>query len=165
MENQGKNAASVVAARMYVHLGEEERQEKLRNATAAKMFSRNKTPKKRRNHFNINFFKGERARWKGEHECIKYNSNNKMCAFSQTQCDARVFPRFARLEIAISRLVQNLELLLSSLSSSSYSSPFATAYFQQFLCKKVKTFLMLLNGVLALSFLIILPQKEISIKL
>lgn len=51
MEKHGKFAALVDAARMYAHLGEEERQEKLRNATAAKMFSRNKTPKKKEKSF------------------------------------------------------------------------------------------------------------------
>lgn len=85
---------------MYAVAIEGERQEELRNATAAKMLSRNKTPKKKRNHFNINFSKAR--------DYVEYSSNNKMCAFSQP---VSLLIRFARLEIAISRLVQHLELL------------------------------------------------------
>lgn len=120
----------------------------LRNATAAKTLSRNKLRKKEEIILILIFFKGDEGE-RREHECIKQNGNNKMCAFSQPDCfscdpDWRLqYPRnFLNLHIPPDPV---LPAKTAHILSDSQAN------------KKLKLS-MLLNGVLTLSFL--QPRKE-----
>lgn len=121
----------------------------------------NKTPK--RNHFNINFSSRGRGRNgdEEEHECLRWGMATIKCVlFLNTMCSAQPICQTGDCNISLSIIhVQPLELLYFP-----FPAFFALQQhiFNNSHAKNVWKLLVLLNGVLALSF----PhKKEISIKL